>query len=397
MRYKKNNFITSVLAIIMIIIFLLTVYFCLDVFGIIEVPSKYSLASLFYSKIEVIASGESIIEDITQEAGKKNKIIVTKNGKTAQTSSSDVQNPLDSLNKEENNQATVDNGYPSNRFYYNQLDEYGKILYTGLYKNMDNLKTGTAVTDFGMSFNSLLQEEGGNEVLGNALDGAINALVLDNPELFYIDITKMFLLTNITTKLFSTTYTVTISGNGDSYLDEAFTSVEEVEQAIAKVENIKTQVLREANGSAEDKIKLVHDYLIDTIDYDINAGSTVYDIYGALVNKRVVCEGYAKAFKYILDDLGIPCIIVCGTGTNSTGITESHAWNYVQLDGTWYAVDVTWDDPIITNGYRGNIPNDIRYGNFLKGSETFFKNHIEDESMLGKVLLSYPVISQTDY
>ena len=208
----------------------------------------------------------------------------------------------------------------------------------------------------------------------------------------------MYLLTNITTKLFSTTYKVTISGNGESYLDEAFTSTEEVEKAIAQVEEIKEKVLIEANmGSVEDKVRLVHDYLIDTIDYDLNAGSTVYDIYGALVNRRVVCEGYAKAFKYILDDLGIPCIIVCGTGTNSSGETESHAWNYVQLDGNWYAVDVTWDDPIITGFSIGDLPNDIRYANFLKGSQTFFQNHIEDENMLGKVPLSYPVISQTDY
>ncbi len=397
MRNKKDNFITTLLALIMIIIFLLTVYFCLDVFGIIEVPSKYSLASLFYSKIEVIASGESITEDITSVSGKKNKIVVNRDNKTSPTSS-DVQNPLDLLNiDEQSNTQSQINSYSSNRFYYNQLDEYGKTIYTGLYKNIGNLKTGTAVTDFGMSFNSLLQEEGGNEVLGNALDGAINALVLDNPELFYIDITKMFLLTNITTKLFSTTYTVTISGNGQSYLDEAFNSSEEVDRAIAQVEKVKDQVLKDARGSVENKIKLVHDYLIDTIDYDLNAGSSVYDIYGALVNRRVVCEGYAKAFKYILDDLGIPCIIVCGTGTNSSGNTESHAWNYVQIEDKWYAIDVTWDDPIITNSYRGEIPDNFKYANYLKGSDTFFKNHLEDETMLGKVPLNYPVISQIDY
>ena len=396
MRNKKDNFITTLLSLIMVIIFLLTVYFCLDVFGIIQVPSKYSLASLFYSQIEVIASGESITDIILPTNEKKDRIIVRESEETSQTSS-DVKSPLYSLNTEENNN-NVESTYPSNRFYYNQLDEYGKLLYTGLYKNIDNLKTGTAVTDFGMSFNTLLQEESGNEVLGNALDGAINSLILDNPELFYIDITKMYLLTNITTKLFSTTYKVTISGNGESYLDEAFTSTEEVEKAIAQVEEIKEKVLIEANmGSVEDKVRLVHDYLIDTIDYDLNAGSTVYDIYGALVNRRVVCEGYAKAFKYILDDLGIPCIIVCGTGTNSSGETESHAWNYVQLDGNWYAVDVTWDDPIITGFSIGDLPNDIRYANFLKGSQTFFQNHIEDENMLGKVPLSYPVISQTDF
>ena len=102
-------------------------------------------------------------------------------------------------------------------------------------------------------------------------------------------------------------------------------------------------------------------------------------------------------FGYILDDLGIPCIIVCGTGTNSSGNTESHAWNYVQIEDKWYAIDVTWDDPIITNSYRGEIPDNFKYANYLKGSDTFFKNHLEDETMLGKVPLNYPVISQIDY
>ena len=49
------------------IISLATIYFCLDVFGIIRVPAEYSIASLFYSKIEVIANGEPILEMPTQD------------------------------------------------------------------------------------------------------------------------------------------------------------------------------------------------------------------------------------------------------------------------------------------------------------------------------------------
>ena len=70
----------------------------------------------------------------------------------------------------------------------------------------------------------------------------------------------------------------------------------------------------------------------------------IHNIYGALYNKKVVCEGYARTFKYILDGLGIENVLVSGTGTNSSGVTESHAWNYVKIDEKWYGVDVTWDD-----------------------------------------------------
>ena len=57
--------------------------------------------------------------------------------------------------------------------------------------------------------------------------------------------------------------------------------------------------------------------------------------YGALVNKEAVCEGYAKAYKLLMDAMGIPCDVV---------INEEHAWNVVCLEGKWYLVDVTNDD-----------------------------------------------------
>ena len=62
---------------------------------------------------------------------------------------------------------------------------------------------------------------------------------------------------------------------------------------------------------------------------------------------------------------------------NSTGNRESHAWNDVLIDGKWYAVDVTWDDPIIVGG-NGRLTNDLRYNYFLKGSDTFYSSHTED-------------------
>ena len=89
-----------------------------------------------------------------------------------------------------------------------------------------------------------------------------------------------------------------------------------------------------------------------------------------------MCEGYARGFKYILDELGIPCVLISGTATNSNGETESHAWNYVELEGKWYAVDVTWDDPVIVGD--GYITSDVKYKNFLKGSDTFFETHEAD-------------------
>ena len=120
-----------------------------------------------------------------------------------------------------------------------------------------------------------------------------------------------------------------------------------------------------------------------------------YNIYGALINKITVCEGYARAFKAIMDDLEIPCLIACGTGINSTGATESHAWNYVMINEKWYAIDVTWDDPIIIgNGY---VSRDVNYRYYLKGSREFFENHKEDGEIVGNTNFKYPTLSVNDY
>lgn len=60
-----------------------------------------------------------------------------------------------------------------------------------------------------------------------------------------------------------------------------------------------------------------------------------------------VCEGYARALKVLCDRLGIGCTLVEGDAkATATGKTEPHMWNYVQVDDGWYAVDVTWNDPV---------------------------------------------------
>ena len=124
--------------------------------------------------------------------------------------------------------------------------------------------------------------------------------------------------------------------------------------------------------------------------------TNIYDIYGALVKKESVCEGYAKSFKYLMDSVEIPCVIVAGEGTNSEGSTENHAWNYVELDGKWYAIDCTWDDPIIIGG--GKLSNSAKYKYFLKGESEFNQSHFPSGQFTenGKVF-EYPSLSINNY
>ena len=81
----------------------------------------------------------------------------------------------------------------------------------------------------------------------------------------------------------------------------------------------------------------VHDRLALHNIYDESiAKNTGYDL---LVHGTTVCAGYAELYTQILNSAGVPCITV-------TSEEMEHAWNLVELDGSWYHVDVTWDDPL---------------------------------------------------
>ena len=97
-----------------------------------------------------------------------------------------------------------------------------------------------------------------------------------------------------------------------------------------------------------------------------------------------------------MNEIGIENTIVIGTGTNSRNETESHAWNYVNLNNKWYGIDVTWDDPIISGG--GILTNKSRYGYFLKGSQTMNENHVQSGRFTEKgKMFQYPELSIEDY
>lgn len=85
------------------------------------------------------------------------------------------------------------------------------------------------------------------------------------------------------------------------------------------------------------KVKYLHDYLATHVTYD-NSGNFRHNLYGALVEKRAVCDGYAFAFQYLLSLVGIDSRVVYGS---ADGV--GHAWNAVKMDGEYYHVDVTWD------------------------------------------------------
>ena len=308
-------------------------------------------------------------------------------------------NPLDNIQTSDNNNVNVDySNITIDKYFYNQLEEPSKTIYKALESNKENMITGTYKIEFGNTFSDILDSADGQNELGDYYQSAIEAYTYDNPDVFYLSPSKMYLNIETTTFGSSTTYNVFINNGSDAnYFTDEFSSESQVRSAINSIEQVKNTLVSRRTGNTYEDIKMVHDYLVDNIEYDTSLSKdNIYDLYGALVNRVAVCEGYARSFKYILDEMGVPCVLVIGTGTNSRGETERHAWNYVEIDGNWYAVDCTWDDPVVVGG--GNLPQSSKYKYFLKGANEFNQDHISSGQFTdGGKVFSYPSLSSSSY
>ena len=122
------------------------------------------------------------------------------------------------------------------------------------------------------------------------------------------------------------------------------------------------------NLSDYEKVLGVHDFLIDRTAYTPSyLGTTLFE---ALHDKKAVCEGYTRVTQYALQQLDIPVIYVAGDATNSSGDRSAHAWTFAQVDGAWYLLDVTWDDPYLSNGQQKKL-----YTYFCVTTEEMARNH----------------------
>ena len=186
-----------------------------------------------------------------------------------------------------------------------------------------------------------------------------------------------------------------------NYFHSDYKSRAQVEEDVKRVNDVISNLTDNLNGSDYEKVKFFHDYLIDKNVYNQYANVTSIHpkareitsalYYGSTDPNHIynpVCEGYARAFKTLCDKAGIPNVLVSGYGDS-----EPHMWNYVQLDGEWYAVDVTWDDNI--SSLVGEDKSSYRY--FLRGSRNF-PSHVNDGSFIPDgYVFSYPTLSISDY
>lgn len=267
------------------------------------------------------------------------------------------------------------------RTRYFQLDEQAKLVYEQLLEAVSN--GGLSATVKGSSI---------RDMYGTVTD-AVHALYFDYPEFFWlngrwdIEYSKFGFLGNsdITVNLYCYDYWNYVT-DPNSY----------IEPVLAEAKRIAS--LAAACSDTYGRVKFVHDYLALNVVYDMSVYDEIsntqpavstqqsHTVYGCLVSKLAVCDGFAKSFQLIMNYLGIDCEYIEGDAGGG------HAWNYLNIDGESYWIDVTWDnnDELKEDGTL-KYGDEAQYDYFCITSEQLFRSHYPWDD------LEYPLCDSNDY
>ena len=243
------------------------------------------------------------------------------------------------------------------RYYFSRLNEEEKITYRRIYDfwHAGGTEARILMPGLGFQFPS-----------GLPLFDLVTYILEDNPHLFHLEITHFHYQRQ-------GAY-VTITTN-NVYTPEEYQQI--YTQLIRRTGEI-VQMARRYSTDVE-KLRFLHDYLAQSVTYrkdesNPRTAREIHTIVGSLLNRFCVCDGYARAFRLLCDQLHISCIVVSGTG-HSAADTGPHAWNVVKFDSNVYHVDVTWDSNL------GVVAGELSDYYFLRGDRFFFQDHSWDASL----------------
>ena len=129
-----------------------------------------------------------------------------------------------------------------------------------------------------------------------------------------------------------------------------------------------------------DKVRYVNDYIVTQTKYNLDSVESPYTPYSILMKGEGVCEGYALTALLMLQELGIDVKYVTGEAVPG----GPHAWNLVKVDGQWYHLDVTWNDPLPDQG------KNVRYDYFLLSDQQISQDHYWNQS-------DYPSTAESNF
>ena len=270
---------------------------------------------------------------------------------TAQTVSTDeeITEPEVSLSLKEVEFYTNTAVSPGEYYQYSTLSGDKKTLYNRMTDTISKSKYIIDINDLSLDEDQVLE--------------VFQKVLADYPQYFYVSKSCMVAYGTKKSKIRAVALRYT-DGNTTDEFNKRMKLVKTADRSIInqKIESLKTKVeavVSGINGNMRDvlKEKIVHDYVAKTVAYDSytaenieNLGTTLphsFDIYGAAVEGKAVCEGYSKLFQYLCYLVGINSNQVAGISGGG-----NHMWNTVFIDGKWYQTDVTWDDGDDFIGYN---------------------------------------------
>lgn len=211
------------------------------------------------------------------------------------------------------------------RYYYTRLSEKEKAAYRSIYETW--IKADDRVWIKG-NFTMDIQ-------------CVMHALFLDNPELFFVDNGQISFVKSV--------LGWEIQGNFYWKGRELESKKQEMERAARSfLQGLQSITDKEA------KFQNLQRQLTAQVTYNqAHMGEKQnYTIYGALCRKTAVCEGIAKAYKYLCDQAGLRSLVIAGNAVNGRGLEEGHGWNIIHTDTAKAHVDVTWDMAYTERGIR---------------------------------------------
>lgn len=292
-------------------------------------------------------------------------------------------------------------------YYYTQLNAQEKDLYDQVKAQAGNLTDPYDPSNLTVSLNSPVEPD--TEV-GNVLF----AFFRDHPEYFWIDVSRIAFEADADSDDNTPSWHLSAM-SGESYFYEGFTE-ENLPTYRTQLDEAVSRIMNDApTGDTVLIIRYLNNWLSIHNTYNVNGmGASNFSRCAASgilsendVQTGPVCYGYATALKVLLDKAGINNAFVEGQAYNDKNLPygERHAWNYVEIDGAWYALDPTWDDPGILNRpateayflvgsetetITGNLP-----ANMTEDMRRFGGNH--RATPIGDYGLTYPELSKNAY
>ncbi|MCQ2557734.1 MAG: peptidase [Oscillospiraceae bacterium] len=223
-------------------------------------------------------------------------------------------------------------------YYYQQLNKYDRQVYHSMLKGLEGLEASFPVP----------------RETPEILSDIFFKLRLDHPEIFYVS--------GFSYRAYPDADQVLLSPD---YLFKK-KQIQEHQKAIeARLKRLTASML-----SADDakKEQYIHDFICSSVTYDKLKKQYSHEIIGPLTQGVGVCEGIAKTVKILCDRLGIHCMIAISEAAPEKGIRYRHAWNVLQLGGTYTHLDATFDNSLQRNGV-------IRYDYYNITDTQIFRDH----------------------